>query len=102
MSARARILVADDEPNLRRVLLAILQREGYDVVQAADGAEALERLDDAVDVVITDLKMPKIDGMEVLRQAGTRTPSTPVIMITAFGSVGNAVEAVKLGAFDYI
>jgi DNA-binding NtrC family response regulator len=99
---RARILVADDEPNLRRVLLAILQREGYDVLQAADGAEALERLDDSVDVVITDLKMPKIDGMEVLRQAGARMPSTPVIMITAFGSVGNAVEAVKLGAFDYI
>ncbi|HTM20043.1 MAG TPA: sigma-54 dependent transcriptional regulator [Kofleriaceae bacterium] len=102
MAARARILVADDEPNLRRVLLAILQREGHDVVQAADGAEALERLDETIDVVITDLKMPKVDGMEVLRQAGTRTPSTPVIMITAFGSVGNAVEAVKLGAFDYI
>ncbi len=102
MSARARILVADDEPNLRRVLSAILLRDGYDVVQAADGAEALERLDRSVDVVITDLKMPKVDGMDVLRKVGTVAPAVPVIMITAFGSVGNAVEAVKAGAFDYI
>src|SRR3990170_3710587 len=102
MAARARILVADDEPNLRRVLGAILQREGHEVVQAADGAEALDRMDDSIDVIITDLKMPRVDGMEVLRQAGSRLPSVPVIMITAFGSVNNAVEAVKLGAFDYI
>ncbi len=102
MSARARILVADDEPNLRRVLSAILMRAGYDVVQAADGKEALDLLDDTVDVVITDLKMPKIDGMAVLREVGVRRPSVPVIMITAFGSVGNAVEAVKAGAFDYV
>jgi len=102
MSARARILVADDEPNLRRVLSAILMRDGYQVVQATNGAEALERLNDEVDVVITDLKMPEVDGMEVLRQVGQRSPQIPVIMITAFGSVNNAVEAVKAGAFDYI
>ncbi len=101
-SARAKILVADDEPNLRRVLTAILMRDGYDVMQAADGAEALSRVDDDVNVVITDLKMPKIDGMEVLRRLGTERPNLPVIMITAFGSVGNAVAAVKAGAFDYI
>ena len=102
MSARAKILVADDEPNLRRVLSAILLRDGYEVVQAADGAEALARLDGTIDVVITDLKMPKVDGMEVLRKVGTMVPAAPVIMITAFGSVGNAVEAVKAGAFDYV
>ncbi|HUH00441.1 MAG TPA: sigma-54 dependent transcriptional regulator [Kofleriaceae bacterium] len=102
MAAHARILVADDEPNLRRVLSAILQREGYQVLQAADGAEALEKLTDDVDVVITDLKMPRVDGMEVLRRAGIEHPAIPVIMITAFGSVGNAVAAVKAGAFDYI
>jgi two-component system, NtrC family, response regulator AtoC len=102
MPERARILVADDEPNLRRVLSAILQRDGYDVVQAADGAEALEALDAEVDVVVTDLKMPRLDGMEVLRRVATEQPSVPVIMITAFGSVGQAVEAVKAGAFDYI
>jgi nitrogen regulation protein NR(I) len=98
----ARILVADDEPNLRRVLTAILRREGYDVVQAADGAEAIDLLAEPVDVVITDLKMPRIDGMEVLRHASANLPHVPVIMITAFGTVDNAVAAVKAGAFDYI
>ncbi len=102
MGASPRILVADDEPNLRRVLSAILSREGYDVVQAADGAEALEQLDADTDVVITDLQMPRLGGMEVLREVKSRAPSVPVIMITAFGSVNNAVQAVKAGAFDYV
>jgi DNA-binding NtrC family response regulator len=83
-------------------LSAILQRDGYDVLLATNGAEALERLTDEIDVVITDLKMPKVDGMEVLRHISSSNPSIPVIMITAFGSVGHAVEAVKAGAFDYI
>jgi two-component system, NtrC family, response regulator AtoC len=97
----AKILVADDEPNLRRVLSALLRREGHDVVQAANGVEAIERLAD-VDVVITDLRMPGADGMEVLRTASKSHPHLPVIMITAYGSVGQAVEAIKAGAFDYI
>jgi two-component system, NtrC family, response regulator AtoC len=97
----AKILVADDEPNLRRVLTALLRREGHDVVQAATGLEAIERLAD-VDVVITDLRMPGADGMEVLRTASKNHPHVPVIMITAYGSVGQAVEAIKAGAFDYI
>jgi len=101
MSERARILVADDEPNLRRVLHAILRREGHEVVQAVDGAEALSMLE-GVDVVVTDLRMPKVDGMEVLRTAVRTHPQTPVIMVTAYGSVGQAVEAIKAGAFDYI
>jgi DNA-binding NtrC family response regulator len=102
MSARARILVADDEDNLRRVLQAILKRDGYEVVEAENGAEALRQMDDSIDVVITDLKMPEIDGMEVLRRVITGYTGIPVIMITAHGSVGHAVEAVKTGAFDYI
>jgi two-component system, NtrC family, response regulator AtoC len=102
MAASARILVADDEPNLRRVLIAILRREGYEVVQAADGADAIDALAQPVDVIITDLKMPRVDGMEVLRHASVHHPSVPVIMITAFGTVDNAVAAVKAGAFDYI
>ena len=102
MSPQGRILVADDEPNLRRILSAILRREGYEVVLASDGSEALSRIDASIDVVITDLKMPNTDGMEVLRQVGVREPTIPVIMITAFGTVGSAVEAVKSGAFDYI
>ena len=97
----AKILVADDEQNLRRVLTALLRREGHDVVQAATGLEAIEQLAD-VDVVITDLRMPGADGMEVLRTASKNHPHVPVIMITAYGSVGQAVEAIKAGAFDYI
>jgi two-component system, NtrC family, response regulator AtoC len=110
MAERARILVADDEPNLRRVLAAILRRDGHEVSQAADGAEALALAESqsqgggatAFDVVITDLRMPTVDGMEVLRQITRNQPHVPVIMITAFGSVGQAVEAIKCGAFDYI
>ncbi len=97
----AKILVADDEQNLRRVLVALLRREGHEVLQAANGLEAIERLTD-VDVVITDLRMPGADGMEVLRTASKNYPHVPVIMITAYGSVGQAVEAIKAGAFDYI
>src|SRR5512135_1945040 len=97
----AKILVADDEQNLRRVLTALLRREGHDVVQAANGVEAIEHLAE-VDVVITDLRMPGADGMEVLRTASAKHPHVPVIMITAYGSVGQAVEAIKAGAFDYI
>jgi DNA-binding NtrC family response regulator len=97
----AKILVADDEQNLRRVLVAMLRREGHDVLQAGSGAEAIERLSE-VDVVITDLRMPGADGMEVLRTASRAFPQVPVIMITAYGSVGQAVEAIKAGAFDYI
>ncbi len=99
--ATAKILVADDEQNLRRVLVALLKREGHDVAQAATGLEAIEQLAD-VDVVITDLRMPGADGMEVLRTASKNYPQVPVIMITAYGSVGQAVEAIKAGAFDYI
>jgi DNA-binding NtrC family response regulator len=98
---QAKILVADDEQNLRRVLVALLRREGHEVVQAASGLEAIEKIAD-VDVVITDLRMPGADGMEVLRTAAKLHPHTPVIMITAYGSVGQAVEAIKAGAFDYI
>src|SRR2546423_4251707 len=79
----------------------MLRRDGHDVVQAASGLEAIERLAD-VDVVITDLRMPGADGMEVLRTASRNYPHVPVIMITAYGSVGQAVEAIKAGAFDYI
>jgi two-component system response regulator AtoC len=97
----AKILVADDEQNLRRVLVAMLRRDGHDVVQAASGLEAIDHLAD-VDVVITDLRMPGADGMDVLRTATKNHPHVPVIMITAYGSVGQAVEAIKAGAFDYI
>src|SRR5439155_16143229 len=80
-----------------------LRRDGHDVAQAVDGAEALDVLGTGdVDVVITDLRMPKVDGMDVLRHTSKHHPHVPVIMITAYGSVGQAVEAIKAGAFDYI
>jgi DNA-binding NtrC family response regulator len=100
--SRPRILVVDDEPNLRRVLSAMLVREGYEVVLAADGEEALDSLDDSIDVVITDLKMPRVDGMALLRHAAVQVPDVPVILITAHGTIDSAVEALKVGAFDYI
>ena len=97
------ILVVDDEPNLRRVLSAQLTRDGYEVHTAEDGEQALALLrDHHIDVVITDLKMPRVDGMELLRQVMQMDASLPVVMITAHGTVDNAVEALKTGAFDYI
>ena len=99
----ARILVADDELNIRKVLSATLRREGYEVLTAKDGTEAMTLLDSGkVQVVITDLKMPKADGLEVLRYVRSNFPQVPVIIITAHGSIANAVEALKIGALDYI
>lgn len=96
-------MIADDEPNLRRVLSVILLRDGYTVRTAANGLEALQAVEkEQPDVVITDLKMPKLSGMQLLRKLKDRDETLPVIMITAFGSVGEAVEAVKAGAFDYL
>lgn len=96
------ILIADDEANIRRVLEAILRREGYDVLTAANGLDALTQMGPGVHTVITDLKMPGLDGMGLLRKLSADHPDVPVVMITAHGSVENAVEAVKLGAFDYV
>ncbi len=97
------ILVADDEPNLRKVLSAQLARDGFEVHGAEDGEEALRVLaEHHIDVVITDLRMPKLDGMELLKHIVADYPDIPVIMITAHGTVNTAVEALKLGAFDYV
>jgi two-component system response regulator AtoC len=97
-----RVLIADDELNMRRVLEAILRREGYDVVTAANGLDALAAMNRGVHTVITDLKMPGLDGMGLLKKLSADYGDVPVVMITAHGSVENAVEAVKLGAFDYL
>jgi DNA-binding NtrC family response regulator len=97
-----RIVLADDELNLRRVLGAILTRDGYEVLEARDGEEALGLVGPGVAALITDLRMPRMDGMELLRRVTSECPDLPVIMLTAHGSVDSAVEAVKLGAFDYI
>ncbi|HXY68582.1 MAG TPA: sigma-54 dependent transcriptional regulator [Gemmatimonadales bacterium] len=103
MSATARILVADDEPGVRGFIAEALADDGHAVVQAADGAEAAGRLArESFDLLITDLRMPRLDGMALLRQVRGEQPELEVIVLTAFGTVDSAVEAMKLGAFDYL
>ena len=98
-----RILVVDDEVKMRRVLEMSLRNMGYEVSQAADGAEAMACFDEApFDLVMTDLNMPRMDGMQLLRALRERGEEVPVIVLTAFGSIETAVEAMKLGAADYI
>jgi DNA-binding NtrC family response regulator len=99
----AKILVIDDEANLRKVLAALLRREGYDVTVAENGEMGLAEFHkNGADIVVTDLVMPKQGGMEVLAGVKAANPDVPVIIITAHGTVDSAVEAIKLGAFDYV
>lgn len=98
-----KILIADDEKNLRWVLEKKLKEANFNVIEAKDGQEAFELfLDKEPDLVIIDYRMPKIDGMEVLKRIRTINDKIPVIMITAHGNTDAAVEAMKLGALDYI
>src|SRR3954464_3502035 len=100
---KKQVLIVDDEPNLRKILAAQLSRDGYDVLLAEDGEQGLSLLrEHHIDLVVTDLKMPKVDGMTLLRHALAEQPELPVVMITAHGTVDTAVEALKTGAFDYI
>ncbi|HQR29984.1 MAG TPA: sigma-54 dependent transcriptional regulator [Anaeromyxobacteraceae bacterium] len=99
----AHVLIVDDETNIRRVLSAMLTRDGYEVTAAADGEQALAAMHRApIDVVVTDLVMPRMGGLELLKAIGATYPDVPVILITAHGTVDTAVEAMKAGAFDYI
>ncbi len=98
-----KVLIVDDELNMRLVLAAMLKKEGYAITAAADGREALQILKSSkMDVVVTDLKMPNLDGMGLLHCITEQYPEVPVIMITAHGTVATAVEALKKGALDYI
>ncbi|MHC4235950.1 MAG: sigma-54-dependent transcriptional regulator, partial [Planctomycetota bacterium] len=97
------ILLADDEETLRTNLAQVLQEEGFDVIACADGSEAFKALkSSAVDAVITDLRMPGISGMELIDHAAKLVPEATIIVITAFGEVETAVEAMKKGVRDYI
>jgi DNA-binding NtrC family response regulator len=97
------VLVADDEKNIREGLGKVLEIDGYKVFLAQDGEEALELLRRGdIDVMITDLKMPKLAGDELLRRAGADFPGLPVIILTGHGTIENAVQAMKEGAYDYL
>jgi len=103
MKRAAKILLIDDDESFRKILDYNLKKEGYEVVSAPDGRKGLKRLEtESFGVVVTDMKMPDMDGMEVLRRVKTEHPETIVIMITAHGSIEMAVEAMREGAYDYI
>ena len=99
---KPRILIIDDEEIARKNLTHVLTKEAYSVSAASNGEEALKCLESEFDVVITDLKMPGIDGMEVLEKIKTKAPDTRVIMVTGYATVQSAVEAMHKGAFNYI
>jgi len=97
------ILLVDDEKSIRTTLSLFLERQGYNVEALPDGNSAIEKLKvDFFDLVITDLKMRDVDGLQVLREAKALNPLTEVIVLTGFGTVESGVEAIKLGAYDYI
>lgn len=100
---KGKILIIEDEKSMREILKILLEGEGYDVLTASDGLMGMASLDkDIFDLVITDVKMPKADGFEVLKRIKGIAPDTIVIMITAFATKDTAIEAMKLGAYDYI
>ena len=97
------ILIVDDEKSIRKTLREILEYEKYQIDEAEDGAQGLKMLKEkSYDAVLLDIKMPKMDGIEVLDQAREIAPDTSFIMISGHGNVETAVEAVKKGAFDFI
>jgi DNA-binding response OmpR family regulator len=100
---KAKILIVDDEAMVRESLEEILKLEGYDTVTVENGDQALEALEqDGFDLVLLDLKMPGIDGLEVMRSAGKTAPDTKVILLTGHGSLESAIEALRFGAHDYL
>jgi DNA-binding NtrC family response regulator len=101
--AAARLLIVEDEESLRRLMGMLLVNAGHKLTLVRDGQEALDALEaDRFDLVVTDLKMPRVGGMELVRRVREQWPELPVIVITAFGSIESAVEAMQAGAIDYI
>ena len=99
----ADILIIDDEKAIRKTLIEILSFEGYKIDEAMDGEEGLKKFREKnYDVVLCDIKMPKLDGIEFLQKAGESNPDIPIIMISGHGNIETAVEAVKKGAYDYL
>ena len=98
-----RILIIEDEANMRHILDMLLRKAGYEVETATDGREGLEAIErEGFEFILCDIRMPRMDGMAFLRAANHRLKGTPVIMMSAYGTVDTAIEAMKLGAYDYI
>jgi DNA-binding NtrC family response regulator len=101
--ARENILIVDDEPDMRDALTAALRREGLCVFTAANGVEALEKVQSqALDLIITDVRMPRMGGLALLQELKRTRADVPVVMMTGYGRIEDAVEAMKAGAFDYL
>jgi len=99
----AKILVVEDKASMAQMLKESLELEGYEVIIASDGAEGIKKIKERnADLVLTDLKLPKKDGIQVLKASRNESPLTPVIVMTAYGSIETAVNAMKLGAYDFI
>ncbi|RPI74834.1 MAG: sigma-54-dependent Fis family transcriptional regulator, partial [Desulfobacteraceae bacterium] len=97
------VLIIDDEKNMQHLLQVMLEKSGYRAATAADGVEGLELLGASrFDFILCDIKMPRMDGLSFLKQAHDRFPEKTVIMMSAYGTIDTALEAMKLGAYDYI
>ena len=101
-SGKIKVLLVDDEAQFRATTAKILNRRGFETMLAESGQQALEKIELAPDVVILDIKMPGMDGLEALRGIRERSPQTPVVMLTGHGSEGAAQEALQEGAFDFL
>jgi len=103
MSQKNRLLVVDDEESLRTVLCSELVSEGFKVQNAGDGDEAIEILNkEEFDLVLLDIKMPRVNGFDVLKHVKEKHPATKVVMLTGFADLKNAIESKKLGAEDFV
>ena len=103
MNSMKRILVVDDEEMIRDLLKETFHRKGYEIETAENGKDAIDRLDaQRFDLLVTDLRLPDLSGMKILTESKKKSPELGVIMITGYGSIKNAVKAMKQGAFDYI
>ncbi|MHB0869860.1 MAG: sigma-54-dependent transcriptional regulator, partial [Chloroflexota bacterium] len=101
--SKRQILIADDDPSIRLLLRNFLESEGYDTTEAKSGGEVLRMLPEHTpDLVIMDLRMPEWDGIEVMRKLGEQNLKVPVLLMTAHGTANSAIQAIQLGAFDYI
>ncbi|MEN8178450.1 MAG: response regulator [Pseudomonadota bacterium] len=103
MAANKIILTIEDDPTIRENIVAYLEDSGYEMLEAADGQQGLEQFHEKQpDLVLCDLRMPKLDGLDVLRELTQASPDTPVIIVSGAGMIGDAIQALKRGAWDYI